>query len=145
MSPEYLRGAGNGYRTSGILRQQLQERPNMNLSSGLYQYVPKCYRCGQKGHAICAYRWTSGACLKCGSKEDILRDCLNAVVNCFKCTEAGDMEAGCVKENMVPSSGDCGEGGHFMLACPKERIVCGKCGVSGNRTQVCKVRENGSE
>ena len=26
-----------------------------------------------------------------------------------------------------------------------ERIVCGKCGVNGHRTQICKSRVNGSE
>ena len=50
-----------------------------------------------------------------------------------------NMVAGCVKRNMELSYENCGEISHFMLACSEERIVCGKCGVSGHWTEICKV------
>ena len=142
MSPEYLRGAGNGYRARGVRMQQPQERPNMSGRNGMSRNGPKCYRCGREGHVISACRWSSGACFKCGSREHMIRDCPNAGVNCFKCGEAGHMAAGCVNRSMVPACGNCGERGHFMRTCSKERIVCGNCGVSGHRTQICKARVN---
>ena len=44
---------------------------------------------------------------------------LNAIVNCFKCGEAGYMAAGCVNRNMVPAFKNCNERGHFMRVCLK--------------------------
>ena len=69
----------------------------------------------------------------------MLRDCLNDVGIVLS------VAAGCLNRNMVPVCGYCGERGHFMRACPKEKIVCGKCGVNGHRTQICKARVNDTE
>ena len=63
-----------------------------------------------------ACKWRSSECFKCGSMERMLRDCPNAVVNCFNCNEDGHMAAGCRKRDKLPACGNCGKRGHFMQA-----------------------------